>query len=298
SATLSRYFEGWVGELCRRANNDGGTGGVYAVYSGGDDLFLIVPAHVAVRIACDIAKSVEDKLKDHRLFRWDKTYDWARVQRCRGISPEQQCRVSLSVGVVIADAHTPVFYLEELAGQLLKSAKRRAKWLKRERGYYGGTVDFLALKSVTMISGTVEQFRAAALSHGDRRLYARPYTIAEMEALLKSIQSLKRTNFPRNQLYRLRASLRQGREQSTVDYLYFLSRSDEARKARGEIEPLWTPNNHAVPHPWRKQLEDDDQWETIWHDLVELWDFVPESPATPPRDRHGATGDIFPTSPL
>ena len=33
SAALSRFFEGWVGELCRRANTDSASGGVYAVYS-------------------------------------------------------------------------------------------------------------------------------------------------------------------------------------------------------------------------------------------------------------------------
>jgi CRISPR-associated protein Cmr2 len=242
---------------------------------GGDDFFLIVPAHVALPIACDIAKAVEEKLRNHPLFKLKDGYVWEQAQRCKKDGePPPQCKVSLSAGVVLADAHTPVFYLEELAGQLLKSAKRRAKWLKRERNYYGGTVDFLALKSVTMISGTVEEFRQAALTPRHGRLYARPYTIAEMEALLESIKSLKTANFPRNQLYRLRESLRRSREQSTIDYLYFLSRDKDVQKARGDIEKKWTPSNEALPHPWRKQLEDDKQWETIWHDLVELWDFV------------------------
>jgi len=248
---------------------------------GGDDLFLIVPAHAALPIACEVAKLTEECLRTDDLLRAGG-YSWSDAQRCAQ-PPDtltiSQCEVSLSVGVVLADAHTPVFYLEELANQLLKSAKRRAKWLKRERKYYGGTIDFLALKSVTMISGTVDEFRKAALTREDKRfrIYAGPYTITEMESLLASVRSLKSADFPRSQLYRLSESLRKSKEQSTVDYLYFLSRGDKVPEARGKIEQKWTPNSSQVlAHPWRRQLEEEDRWETIWHDLVELYDFVPE----------------------
>jgi CRISPR-associated protein Csm1 len=40
SFALSLFFEGWVGELCRRTNASGADR-VYAIYSGGDDLFLV-----------------------------------------------------------------------------------------------------------------------------------------------------------------------------------------------------------------------------------------------------------------
>ena len=41
SFALSLFFEGWVGELCRQANRGAGTDKVYAIYSGGDDLFVV-----------------------------------------------------------------------------------------------------------------------------------------------------------------------------------------------------------------------------------------------------------------
>jgi CRISPR-associated protein Cmr2 len=247
---------------------------------GGDDLFLIVPAHMALPIACHIATDVEQRLlKADSMFEYRNnasTYNWKTVQRCSGQAPKTQCDVSLSAGVVIADAHTPVFYLEELTGQLLKSAKRRAKWLRREHNYYGGTVDFLTLKSVTTISGTIEQFRADSLTRETRQLYARPYTIAEIEKLIETVKLLKRTNFPRNQLHRLRESLSLGRATSSVDYHYFLSRDSGVRDARKVIEDLWTPvEGQELPHPWRARLEQEDRLETIWLDLVELYDFVP-----------------------
>ena len=40
SSALSLYFEGWVGELCRVINHEQGER-VYAIYSGGDDLFIV-----------------------------------------------------------------------------------------------------------------------------------------------------------------------------------------------------------------------------------------------------------------
>jgi CRISPR-associated protein Cmr2 len=203
--------------------------------------------------------------------------EWSDIQRCKRPDelPSRQSRVSLSVGVVLAPAHTPVFYLEDLASQLLKSAKRHAKLL-RDRGYRGGTVDFLALKSLSMVSGSVQTYRASPTVTRDHgRLYARPYSLAEMRTLLESITRLKRARFPKNQLYRLRESLAAGSQRSTLDYLYFLSRSDETRQARLAIQSLWNPGGGADSHPWRATLADRDVRETIWPDIVELYDFVP-----------------------
>jgi CRISPR-associated protein Csm1 len=40
SFALSLFFEGWVGKLCRQINAEG-PDKVYAIYSGGDDLFIV-----------------------------------------------------------------------------------------------------------------------------------------------------------------------------------------------------------------------------------------------------------------
>jgi CRISPR-associated protein Cmr2 len=241
---------------------------------GGDDVFLLVPAHAALNIACDIAEKVEAKLTGNSLFNYDQSYALDSAQRCKGVPPSIQSRLSLSVGVVLADAHVPIFYLEDLAGQLLKSAKRRAKYLKQEKNYYGGTIDYVALKSVSMISGSIDDFRKKALISPELRRFARPYTILEMRALLRSIKDLKDSGFPKTQLYRLRNSLGTSRLQATVDYLYFLSRSAETMEARKEIEKRWPSKLDPPTHPWLPQLEDANQLETIWHDLAEIYDFV------------------------
>lgn len=50
SAALVRFFEGWVGELCRQANQRHGDR-IYAIYSGGDDLFIVGSWHVLPELA-------------------------------------------------------------------------------------------------------------------------------------------------------------------------------------------------------------------------------------------------------
>lgn len=57
SAALARFFEGWVGVLCRTLNEREGNR-VYAIYSGGDDLFIVgswdVLPHLARAIREDL----------------------------------------------------------------------------------------------------------------------------------------------------------------------------------------------------------------------------------------------------
>jgi len=66
---LSLFFEGWVGELCRQANQRDGTDKVYAIYSGGDDLFIVAAWDVlpglANRIRQDLARFAADNSAVH-----------------------------------------------------------------------------------------------------------------------------------------------------------------------------------------------------------------------------------------
>lgn len=267
-------------EVKREGSPDGVLVHPFEVLSiGGDDLLLIVPAHVALPIACDIAEDVERSLPNaDPMFRREESYAWEDVQRCRGgVEADAQCKVSLSAGVVIADAHTPIFYLQELVTQLLKSAKARARWLAQNHNYFGGTIDFLSLKSVTALSGRVEDFRDQAMTVDGRRLYARPYTLAEARALIETVKALMAAGLPRGQLYRLRDSLKSGLLPSTVDYRYFLSRDANINAARLKIEEMWTRVGAQRPqHPWLERPDSKGDLETIWPDVAELYDFVPQ----------------------
>jgi len=64
---ISLFFEGWVGELCRRANRQAGTDKVYAIYSGGDDLFVVGAWDALPGLADTIRKDLVRFAADNRI---------------------------------------------------------------------------------------------------------------------------------------------------------------------------------------------------------------------------------------
>ena len=194
---------------------------------------------------------------------------------------------SLSLGFVIAEEHTPIGFLEHLAHSLLKSAKTRAKTLKKkEVGYLGGTVDFLTLKSISMITSELSDFRKKFYkTETDNSLTMRPFTLYELSGFIKTIQAFKKDDFPRSQLYQLQQSLELGKATSTLEYLYFRSR---LKKGKGKLL------QKQIEHKWQAVSDDDDNnlgpwyamlqkegtdkkcYETLLLDLIEAYDFIPK----------------------
>lgn len=258
---------------------------------GGDDLSLIVPAHKALDIACAVGQKFEELLLGPPLGkppRYQERYARAQGPAQNGLQP----RVALSAGVALARDHTPIIYVEKLADQLLKRAKRGAKD-RRRQNYLRGTVEFAALKTTGMVSLPWDDFRRRTYDDDGRwHLTARPYTWSEMEGLLATVRALSRAHFPRTQIYRLQRELFQRRPlQATIDYLYFFGRlPQEAQEVLFKaFHEAWHTAND-VP-PWRRIRKDDaeksgetqgetagqgkeEQYETIWRDLVELYDFA------------------------
>ncbi len=142
----------------------------------------------------------------------------------------------MSTGVLITSYSTPIYYAEKLTNQLLKSAKKKAKDAQRWENYryHGGTIDILTLKSVTMISSNIKEFRESGLTKekGNQtlKLYGAPYTLYEIGGLIKTITALKESEFPRSQLYQIRSFLEQGKRTAILNYLYFRSRLNPRNK--------------------------------------------------------------------
>jgi CRISPR-associated protein Cmr2 len=278
---------------------------------GGDDVFLIVPANQALQIAKTIGEEFERRLLDLDLDRdkdEDKRY---RVNENKEPPPQlnlihryqpgtaslDRSKLSMSTGVLITAEDTPIVYAEELTGQLLKSAKEKAKTLKKW-GYYGGTIDFLVLKSVTMISSNISEFRKDGLvktyqernTHTGERpkdlhLYATPYTLHEIDGLIKLIEGLKSADFPRSQLYQIRSFLEKGKRTAILNYRYFRVRLKPNLQAPllEYFEQDWCParENDGNIAPWMYHHNPDPKkayYETIWRELVDLYDFIPKPP--------------------
>ena len=246
---------------------------------GGDDLILIVPGSKALDIALSIGQRLEKMLGgptsgDKNLYEGQRYRAYEIGDQ--GLEPVEkhwlyEPRISLSAGVVIAHETTPIFFLHNLAEQLLKSAKRRRK----KRSYPAGTVDFLALKSLGMVASRLKEFRERAYKLDDGRwLTARPYTWVELRGLLDTVRTVQPPRgLGRTQLYRFQDSLMEGQQSASINYLYSFSRlSSTERRALAKAFNLAWHGKNDIP-PWRRR-EDGDGVETIWRDLIEIYDFV------------------------
>ncbi|MEA5506229.1 type III-B CRISPR-associated protein Cas10/Cmr2 [Halotia wernerae UHCC 0503] len=263
---------------------------------GGDDVLLIVPADKALDIAKTISEEFERQLPT---FYVDKPYNPEKVHRYQGKEkPEcsHQCELSMSAGVLITAENTPIYYAESLTSQLLKSSKKLAKDLKRDYNYYGGTVDFLALKAVTMIASNIKDFREQGLTkdHLNLKLYAAPYTLHELGGLLDTVQALKQAKFPKSQLYQIRSLLERGRRTAILNYRYFRVRLQQGQpELKAAFEEAWCQpkdeNNHGNLAPWMSlklnksdtEIKKTTIYETIWRDLVDLYPFLLENDQIP-----------------
>ncbi|MEG4518117.1 type III-B CRISPR-associated protein Cas10/Cmr2 [Microcoleus sp. AT9b-C3] len=253
---------------------------------GGDDILLIVPADKALEITQTIGSEFEKQLAQVRngLYGLPETHDDKSVHRYQVENVKSsRCKLSISVGVLITDYKTPIYYAQGLYGQLLKSAKEQAKSLKDSDNYYGGTVDILTMKSVTMISSKVKEFREQGLTKEIRsskfKRYAAPYTLYELGGLIEAVKALKVSDFPRSQLYQIRSLLEQGKETAILNYRYFRTRlksREQKNILKTYFEEPWcqakTNNGNIAPWMFREKA-----YETIWQDFVDLYPFIDET---------------------
>ena len=256
---------------------------------GGDDLILIVPGDKALEIAHEIGANFDSAFMSRTVYEKAECPDTVqRYQRQQwtDAAHEKLPQFSMSLGFVIANEHTPIAFMEDLASKLLKSAKSRAKKLKTEVGYSGGTVDFISLKSFSMITSTLSDFRKKFYKTEKKNvLTMRPFTLHELQGFIQTVQRFKESDFPRSQLYQLRQSLGLGRQTSTLDYLYFRSRleKDKRKRLQQELESNWHGMSGTTEGmgPWYAMLQKDEtdekSYETLLLDLIEAYDFVSES---------------------
>nr|WP_322657127.1 type III-B CRISPR-associated protein Cas10/Cmr2 [Dendronalium sp. ChiSLP03b]MDZ8203454.1 type III-B CRISPR-associated protein Cas10/Cmr2 [Dendronalium sp. ChiSLP03b] len=283
---------------------------------GGDDVLLIVPADKALDVAKTISEEFEREILKSPGFRINTPYNPEKVHRYQGKNPSEytsQCELSMSAGVLITAENTPIYYAQELIEQLLKSSKKLAKELKRDYDYYGGTVDFLVLKAVTMIASNIKEFREQGLTKGNLKLYASPYTLHELEGLLNTIQTLQNAKFPKSQLYQIRSLLERGKHTAILNYRYFRVRLQQGEtELQKQFEESWCKalTNDGNLAPWMSdrrciirnlmlllfveaspqaefwlhyqtlRLLKKPTYETIWRDLVDLYPFLVEDEQT------------------
>ncbi|MGC8963706.1 MAG: type III-A CRISPR-associated protein Cas10/Csm1 [Candidatus Bipolaricaulaceae bacterium] len=97
STLLSVFFEGWVGEIIRSIAKEEGSERIYAVYSGGDDLFLVG--------AWDAVLVVAERVRTD----------------FQGFSKRED--LGISAGLVLVSEKHPLYLVAKEAGKALDSAK-------------------------------------------------------------------------------------------------------------------------------------------------------------------------------
>ncbi|MBE7384516.1 MAG: type III-B CRISPR-associated protein Cas10/Cmr2 [Leptolyngbya sp. SIO1E4] len=266
---------------------------------GGDDVMLMVPANKALAIAKTLSEQFENLLmaqnsefSEPQQFSRESLKVIHRYHPANAAKPIA-CQLSMSAGVLITAQDTPIYYAEDLTNQLLKSAKKHAKKLKKEYGYLGGTIDFLVMKAVTMLSSQVSEFRKSGLEFGERpklKLYSAPYTLHEIGGLLETAEALKQAEFPRSQLYQIRDLLQRGKRTAMLNYRYFwsrLSNKDAKAELKEKFEDAWcqakTNDGNLVPWSFVTPTEEERRspdyvptYETIWRELIDLYPFIDE----------------------
>jgi hypothetical protein len=229
---------------------------------GGDDVMLIVPAHVAIQVARDMAIKFTAYLKGKGIENQDRP-------------------LTLSSGVVIAPQHMPVRLMRDFARELLKKgAKPRAK----ETPF--AAVDFQIFTSTAIYGSDIISVRThppysvRPLDNPDDKplhLYHRPYTIPELNNLLDALDALNDADFPISQLYPLAGALERGRRRATLFYLYQRSRikNKAHRAALAKVEAIIKAQEKQDPLPWYKaDPQAPYKFNTTLRDVAELYDFV------------------------
>ena len=106
---------------------------------GGDDMLLIVPGSKAFEVVHAIGENFDREFDSHSQFIETAEDKLRKSQRYTpsdwGTEQTMQPAISLSLGFVIANEHTPIGFLAHLAASLLKSAKKQGEDTKEKRSW-------------------------------------------------------------------------------------------------------------------------------------------------------------------
>ncbi|MFH1634279.1 MAG: hypothetical protein ABIG63_09770, partial [Chloroflexota bacterium] len=218
---------------------------------GGDDLILIVPAHIAIPLACEISQTFQKAM--HAACLNDPV-----------LKPLASKPYTLSGGVVLADDHNPVQALQDLASALKSSAKQ-AHYTDDDKNQ-NGHLDFIALMGTDLPERDLEQSRdlyphtiaQPGLRPRPLSLLGRPYRVSQLADAWNELVALKAAGFANTQMALLAQALLKGVQQSGLFYEY--------QRARGKPEAF--AHLEAAMRSLQNIRERD----------IEIWKIFPDYP--------------------
>ncbi len=232
---------------------------------GGDDVTLLIQAGYAWEVAVEFLERFEQEVNE-------------RVRKALGGSlPDGWTKITASCGIAIADVKHPIRYLERLATDLLKKAKKVAK---ADRDNPVSALNFLWLPT-PVASESADPLLAYYSRHPTRdlpmELTARPYNLEQARQLLGSVKEI--ALWPRTLRHHWAEALERGVMVSVNAIHYDIARrSQEKREAiyrtLAQVGKLAAGSNTSTEIPAPIWYQHTDGGQTIWRtallDALEL----------------------------
>ena len=250
-------FEALQVVCSRELQNDKGYWPFEIINIGGDDVTLLIQAGYAWEVAIEFLKRFEEHVRvrvEEQLGYWPRAW------------PE---KITASCGIAIADVKYPIRYLERLASDLLKEAKREAK---ADPIHPQSAVTFLWLPNP--IAAEKAEPLMAYYRHGEWQLTARPCTLERAKVLIALAQEA--SQWPGTLRHRWGEALETNGWVALNTVYYDIARRKEEDKRKQLAEfivevgklarqrefktdapaPLWQPYKHNGRLHWRTALLD------------------------------------------
>jgi len=253
-ATEEALFEA-LGKVCGQAFSDADYWPFEIVHIGGDDVTLLIQAGYAWEVAVEFLERFEQKVKQGLRNRLGKLARW---------------KITASAGIAIADSKYPIRYLENLAADVLKKAKRRAKEDPRTPC---SAVNFLWLPN-PVAAESADPLLAYYEPHRDVALTTRPYTLEQARSLVALAEQAVR--MPRSLRHRWAEALERGLFVSLNTVYYDIARrkAEERSAFQDFLQILRTLTSvqgvEEPPAPLWKYDDSAGKWRTALLDVLEL----------------------------
>ena len=238
---------------------------------GGDDILLITTGKIAMRVASQLCLGFQKQMK---------ALSEEKIKETPLLFGGKSIEAVMSAGVMIAKSSHPLFALEPLAAELLRSAKQLAYQLKPTYGLEP-TIDFRVVSSPSANSLDVIRKYDYLIQSG-KWATCRPYPCRNIPMLKrpawsdieKAIQMLREEKFPRNKLHAWQDLLHASTElQAELDLSVIRAHLNNNQKTlMGEITGGLLHFNSALDL-FTENVPEKGQKSSPLPDIEEIYDF-------------------------
>ncbi len=232
------------------------------IFIGGDDMVLVVAADKAVDLTIYLCQEFERRTRP--------------LLKHEGITDQRE-HLSLSAAVVLAHASLPIYHLQSIADDLLKSAKREGQRRFEANNVEVGHIDFHVVTASASEAPLQMRKTDWTCEGGTVRLTERPYTAEDLKRLLGRIRTLKRAGFPSSKLQMLYESiLGRSKVQAMFTWAFVAGRAKRNKEPEKDqmrnLFEFFIEGTGSVIWPWRERKP--GRLSTPMLDVAELYDFT------------------------